>query len=195
MPGLAALSGSQVGYINNYSGANPSGPNSGSSVLGGSPEQNYWYLAQTLDIPGGMVANTTYVLTYGVAIRKDISQQSNFRVQINGNYSPTGCNTCDAITSGSTASFVAGKWYYETVDYTAQAADNGLQPTIYLVNDGAISGLPVLTQMEFDLPVPEPIRHNSFWFAVRRRRPIFPGMPQSARERLIPRRVASPSRE
>ena len=62
--GLVALSGNQVGYVNN-SGAKPAGANSGSSVLGGSPEQNYWYLAQTLDIPGGMVAGNTYVLTYG----------------------------------------------------------------------------------------------------------------------------------
>jgi len=82
-----------------------------------------------------MLAGTTYVLTYGVAVRADVPQPSEFRVQINGNYSP-GCDTCDAITSGSTALFAPGTWYYETVDYIAQLDDNGLQPTIYLVNDG-----------------------------------------------------------
>jgi hypothetical protein len=138
---LLALSGQQVGYINNYSGQ------SGFS--------NYWYLAQTLSIPGGMVKDDVYTLTYAVAIRSDLPDAAAFRVQINGNYDPILCSNCYAITSGSTSLFIPGTWYSYSVSYTAQAHDAGFQPTIYLVNDGRIAG-PGLAQVDFDLPVPEP---------------------------------------
>jgi hypothetical protein len=155
--GLTALGGNQVGYINNYSGENPA-PNYQNSLIGGSPELNYWYLSQTLSIPGGMVAGNTYIFTYGVARRADILDPAGYRVQINGKYSldPGGCSTCDAITSGSTGAFTPGVWYWETVQYTAQAADTGFQPTIYLVNDGRESGAG-LAQVEFDLPEPSSV--------------------------------------
>jgi len=157
--GLSALSGTQVGYINNYSGESTA-PQYQNSKTGGSIQTNYWYLSQTLSLPGGMIAGDTYILTYGVARRADVLDPAGYRVQINGNYSldPGGCSLCDAITSGSTGSFTPGVWYWETVKYTAQQADQGRQPTIYLVNDGRESGAG-LAQMEFDLPefaLPEP---------------------------------------
>ena len=136
---LIALNGDQVGYINNYSGADSL--------------NNYWYLAQTLSI--AMVQGETYSLTYGVARRADVPDPALFRVQINGN---TGaCPTCFAITAGTTGDFTPGSWQLVNVQYTATAADAGTNPTIYLVNDGRIAG-PGLAQVEFDAAaaVPEP---------------------------------------
>jgi len=135
---ITALNGSQVAYINNYTGQD--GMN------------NYYALDQTISsvvfVPG-----VTYTLTYAVARRADIPDPGAFRVQINGNYSPS-CLTCYAITSGSTGDIPVGQWESFTVSYTAQAADAGTSPTIYLVNDGRVAG-PGLAQIEFDL-VPEP---------------------------------------
>src|ERR1022692_2026158 len=135
--GLVALDGKQVGYINNSSGEN------GLS--------NYWYLSQTLSIPGGLVIGNVYTLTYAVARRADIPDAAGFRVQING----SNCPTCYAITIGSTGSYGPGTWHSYSVSYTPQTNDAGFQPTIYLVNDGRIAG-PGLAQVDFDLPVPEP---------------------------------------
>ena len=138
---LQALDGDQVGYINNYSGAN-------------SGLTNYWYLAQTLSSIN-MVEGDIYSLTYGVASRADITAPAAFRVQINGNTSV--CATCFAITFGTTTGFTPGLWHMFNVQYTATAADAGTNPTIYLVNDGQIAG-PGLAQVEFDAasPAPEP---------------------------------------
>jgi hypothetical protein len=155
--GLSAFGGTQVGYINNYSLESHAQVNQNSGY-GGSPQLDYRYLSQTLFIPGGMRAGNTYILTYGVASRADLQDPAGYRVQINGNYSPDGCSLCDAITSGSTGSFASGTWYLETVRYTARPEDEGFQPTIYLVNDGRISGTGP-AQLEFDLPefaLPEP---------------------------------------
>jgi hypothetical protein len=143
--GLAPSDAFQVAYINNYyNGADDS-------------TTNYWYLAQTLNIPGGMVPGDVYTLIYDVAVRADLSNPAWFRVQINGNYSPTGCTTCFAITRASTGSFIPGPdgkqvWYPYSVSYSAQPADAGKQPTIYLVNDGSVSG--GLAQVEFDVGSP-----------------------------------------
>jgi hypothetical protein len=140
---LSASDAFQVAYINNYSGASASD--------GG--HDNYWDLSQTLFIPGGMIPGDVYTLIYEVAIRADILAAAQFRVQINGNYSPAGCTNCYAITTGSTASFIPGTWYDYSVSYTAKSADAGLQPTIYLVNDGGLNGAG-LTQVEFDVARP-----------------------------------------
>src|SRR5690242_14682603 len=142
---LTATDGNQIGYINNYSGWNSS-------------YSNYFYLAQTLPIP--MVPGTWYSLTYDVAIRADAPVDANFRVQINGNYSPS-CPECYAIAFGSTGSFTPGTWHPFTALYQATEADAGFSPTIYLVNDGRADGQAKLAQVEFDLPgpnaaVPEP---------------------------------------
>jgi hypothetical protein len=139
---LNAYSGSQIAYINNSSGQD--GFN------------NYYALDETLS-GVTLVAGTTYTLTYAVASRADLVNPAAFRVQINGNAS-AGCPTCFAVTTGSTGDFAAGVWKLFTVSYTAQAADGGTSPTIYLVNDGATNeiGGPV-AQVEFDIsPVPEP---------------------------------------
>jgi len=136
--GLVASDAFQVAYINNYSSAS---------------QDEYWALFQTLSIPGGMIPGDLYTLIYEVAIRADILAAARFRVQINGNYSPTGCTNCYAITTGSTASFIPGTWYDYSVSYTAKSADAGLQPTIYLVNDGGLNGAG-LTQVEFDVARP-----------------------------------------
>jgi len=140
--GLAPSEGFQVAYINNDTAS----PNPDDSTA------NYWSLAQTLNILGGMVPGDLYTLIYDVARRPDFPNPAWFRVQINGNYDPTSCPNCYAITSGSTGDISAGIWEAFSVSYTAKPADAGKQPTIYLVNDGSVSG--GLAQVEFDVGSP-----------------------------------------
>ncbi len=130
---ITPLDGSLVAYVNNYSGQN--GFN------------NWTALSQTVNV-GGMVSGETYTLRYGVARRFDLDDPAGYRVQINGGGGGF------AITSGSTAAAPAGTWLYRTVSYTATAADTGLNPTIYLVNDGRVAG-PGVAQVNFDVIVPE----------------------------------------